>query len=121
MFAGWRTDGKQYRVAAGDKIVVEKLSGEAGSTIALDDVLLAGEGTALTDSKGLTVSAEIIAQAKGENVIVLKKRRRSNYRRRNGHRPQHTIPKLLSLGAETAAPKHAAKADGASCDYAGEG
>src|SRR3546814_13291573 len=65
MFAVVRTGGKQYRVAAGDKIVVEKLAGEAGSTIALDDVLLAGEGTELKDSNGLTVSAEIIAQAKG--------------------------------------------------------
>src|SRR3546814_4087840 len=105
MFAVVRTGGKQYRVAAGDKIVVEKLAGEAGSTIALDDVLLAGEGTELKDSKGLTVSAEIIAQAKGEKVIVFKKRRRHNYRRRNGHRQQHTILKILSIGAEKAAPR----------------
>ncbi|HEY9579626.1 MAG TPA: 50S ribosomal protein L21 [Rhizorhapis sp.] len=120
MFAVVRTGGKQYRVAAGDKIVVEKLAGEAGSTIALDDVLLAGEGTELKDSKGLTVSAEIIAQAKGEKVIVFKKRRRHNYRRRNGHRQQHTILKILSIGAEKAAPKKAAKADEASAAEAGE-
>lgn len=109
MFAVVRTGGKQYRVAAGDKIVVEKLAGEAGSTIALDDVLLAGEGTELKDTKGLTVSAEIIAQAKGEKVIVFKKRRRHNYRRKNGHRQQHTILRILSIGAEKkAAPKKAA-------------
>src|SRR3546814_6624261 len=106
MFAVVRTGGKQYRVAAGDKIVVEKLAGEAGSTIALDDVLLAGEGTELKDSKGLTVSAEIIAQAKGEKVIVFKKRRRHNYRRRNGHRQQHTILKILSIGAEKRPEEH---------------
>src|SRR3546814_5708542 len=111
MFAVVRTGGKQYRVAAGDKIVVEKLAGEAGSTIALDDVLLAGEGTELKDSKRLTVSAEIIAPAQGEKVIVFKKRRRHNYRRRHGHRQQHTILKILSIGAEQAAPKNAAKAD----------
>ena len=98
MFAVVRTGGKQYRVAAGDKIVVEKLAGEAGETIALTDVLLAGEGAELKPVDGLTVSAEIIAQAKGEKVIVFKKRRRHNYRRRNGHRQQHTILKITGIG-----------------------
>lgn len=107
MFAVVRTGGKQYRVAAGDKIVVEKLAGEAGETITLDDVLLAGEGSELKDTKGLTVSAEIVAQAKGEKVIVFKKRRRHNYRRRNGHRQRHTILKIVAIGGEK--PKKAAK------------
>ena len=57
MFAVVRTGGKQYRVAPGDKIVVEKLDGEAGSTITLGDVLLAGEGAELQPTDGLTVSA----------------------------------------------------------------
>jgi large subunit ribosomal protein L21 len=99
MFAVVRTGGKQYRVAAGDKIVVEKLAGDAGDKVTLDDVLLAGDGSEIKDSKGLTVAAEIIAQAKGEKVIVFKKRRRHNYRRRNGHRQQHTILKIVSIGA----------------------
>ena len=126
MFAVVRTGGKQYRVAAGDKIVVEKLAGEAGSTIALDDVLLAGEGTELKDTKGLTVSAEIIAQAKGEKVIVFKKRRRHNYRRKNGHRQQLTILRILSIGAEKkaapkkAAPKTTTEAEAAPAAQAGE-
>ncbi|AEH62471.1 MAG: 50S ribosomal protein L21 [Zymomonas mobilis] len=98
MFAIVRTGGKQYRVAAGDKIVVEKIAGEAGTTVSLEDVLLAGEGADLQPVKGLTVSAEIIAQAKAEKVIVFKKRRRHNYRRRNGHRQQHTILKIVSVG-----------------------
>jgi len=110
MFAIVRTGGKQYRVAAGDKIVVEKIDGEAGSTVSLGDILLAGEGSELQDLKGLTVSAEIIAQAKGEKVIVFKKRRRHNYRRRNGHRQQHTILKILSIGGESKAKKAPAKA-----------
>lgn len=76
MFAVVRTGGKQYRVAAGDKIVVEKIEGEAGASVTLGDVLLAGEGSELKDVAGLTVAAEIIAQAKGEKVIVFKKRRR---------------------------------------------
>ncbi|HEX7784345.1 MAG TPA: 50S ribosomal protein L21 [Sphingobium sp.] len=111
MFAIVRTGGKQYRVAAGDKIVVEKLAGEAGDKITLDDVLLAGEGSELKDTAGLTVAAEIIAQAKGEKVIVFKKRRRHNYRRKNGHRQRHTILRIVAIGAEEkkkAAPKKAA-------------
>ncbi|MFM6930769.1 MAG: 50S ribosomal protein L21, partial [Novosphingobium sp.] len=66
MFAVVRTGGKQYRVAAGDKIAVEKLAGEAGETITLGDVLLAGDGGEVKDVKGVVVSAEIIAQAKSE-------------------------------------------------------
>jgi large subunit ribosomal protein L21 len=111
MFAVVRTGGKQYRVAAGDKIVVEKLAGEAGQTIQLGDVLLAGEGSELKSTEGLTVSAEIIAQAKGEKVIVFKKRRRHNYRRKNGHRQQHTILRITAIGDQKAEkPKKAAKA-----------
>jgi len=98
MFAVVRTGGKQYRVAAGDKIVVEKLDGEAGSSIMLGDVLLAGEGSDLRSVEGLTVAAEIVAQAKADKVIVFKKRRRHNYRRRNGHRQNHTILKIVSVG-----------------------
>ena len=97
MFAIVRTGGKQYRVAAGDKIAVEKLAGEAGDTITLTDVLLAGNEGAIADAKGVTVSAEIIAQAKSEKVIVFKKRRRHNYRRRNGHRQQMTLLRILSV------------------------
>ncbi|MBA16850.1 50S ribosomal protein L21 [Sphingosinithalassobacter portus] len=113
MFAVVRTGGKQYRVAAGDKIVVEKLDGEAGSSVTLDDVLLAGEGSELKPTDGLTVSAEIIAQAKGEKVIVFKKRRRHNYRRKNGHRQQHTILKIVAIGEEKKKAAKAKKADAA--------
>jgi len=109
MFAIVRTGGKQYRVAAGDKIAVEKLAGEAGDTITLGDVLLAGEGDTLADPKAVTVSAEIIAQAKGEKVIVFKKRRRHNYRRKNGHRQQLTLLRITAVGA-AAAEKPAKKA-----------
>ena len=100
MFAVVRTGGKQYRVAAGDKIVVEKIAGDAGATISLGDILLAGEGADLKPVAGLTVSAEIIAQAKADKVIVFKKRRRHNYRRKNGHRQQHTILRILAIGDE---------------------
>ena len=116
MFAVVRTGGKQYRVAAGDKIAVEKLAGEAGDTVTLGDVLVAGEGDSLADAAKVTVSAEIIAQAKGEKVIVFKKRRRHNYRRKNGHRQQLTLLRILSVGdskapAKKGAPKAEAKAE----------
>jgi large subunit ribosomal protein L21 len=97
MFAIVRTGGKQYRVAAGDKIAVEKLAGEAGETITLGDILLAGVDGALADPAKVTVSAEIIAQAKSEKVVVFKKRRRHNYRRKNGHRQQLTLLRILSV------------------------
>jgi large subunit ribosomal protein L21 len=111
MFAVVRTGGKQYRVAAGDKIAVEKLAGEAGETITLGDVLLAGDGGEVKDAKGVVVSAEIIAQAKSEKVVVFKKRRRHNYRRKNGHRQQMTLLRIVSVGAE--AKKAAAKKEAA--------
>ena len=102
MFAVVRTGGKQYRVAAGDKIVVEKIAGDAGDTIRLDDVLLAGEGADLRSTDGLIVSAEIIAQAKADKVIVFKKKRRHNYRRKAGHRQQHTILRITAIGDKKA-------------------
>ena len=105
MFAIVRTGGKQYRVAPGDKIVVEKLAGEAGDSIDLTDVLLAGEGSDLKSTSGLTVAAKIVAQAKGEKVTVFKKRRRHNYRRKKGHRQQHTILEIVSIGGKKAEKK----------------
>jgi len=102
MFAIVRTGGKQYRVAPGDKIVVEKLDGNAGDSITLSDVLLAGDGSDLKGTDGLTVAAEIVAQAKAEKVVIFKKRRRHNYRRKKGHRQQHTILRIVSVGGQTA-------------------
>ncbi len=115
MFAVVRTGGKQYRVAEGDKIAVEKLAGNAGDTVELGEVLLAGEGDSLADVAKVKVSAEIIAQAKSEKVVVFKKRRRHNYRRKAGHRQQMTLLRILSVGdskpAKKAAPKKEAAAD----------
>ena len=111
MFAIVRTGGKQYRVAPGDKIVVEKLDGNAGDKITLGDVLLAGEGSSLKSTDGLTVACEIIAQAKADKVTVFKKRRRHNYRRKKGHRQQHTILKIVAIGDYKEAKKAAPKAE----------
>src|SRR5256885_14483591 len=111
MFAVVRTGGKQYRVAPGDKIVVEKLEGNAGDKVTFGDVLLAGDGGSLKSTDGLTVAAEIIAQAKSDKVTVFKKRRRHNYRRKQGHRQQHTILKIVAIGDHKEAKKAAPKAD----------
>jgi large subunit ribosomal protein L21 len=113
MFAIVRTGGKQYRVAPGDKIVVEKLAGNAGDSVDLTDVLLAGEGSDLKSTDGLIVGAEIIAQAKSDKVTVFKKRRRHNYRRKAGHRQQLTILKIVSIGGKKAEKKAAPKAEAA--------
>src|SRR3954466_1158784 len=110
MFAIVRTGGKQYRVAAGDKIVVEKLAGAAGDTIILSDVLFAGDGGETKSTDGLTVSAEILAREKADKVTVLKKKRRHNYRRKRGHRQQLTILKIVAIGGKKAENK-ADKAD----------
>jgi large subunit ribosomal protein L21 len=113
MFAVVRTGGKQYRVAPGDKIVVEKLEGNAGDKVTLGEILLAGEGSNLKSTDGLTVAAEIVAQARADKVTVFKKRRRHNYRRKKGHRQQHTILKIIAIGdykeVKKAAPKAEAK------------
>jgi large subunit ribosomal protein L21 len=111
MFAVIRTGGKQYRVHPGDKIVVEKLDGSAGDKVTLGDVLLAGDGGNLKSTDGLTVAAEIVAQAKADKVTVFKKRRRHNYRRKKGHRQQHTILKIVAIGDQKESKKAAPKAE----------
>jgi large subunit ribosomal protein L21 len=102
MFAIVRTGGKQYRVAAGDKIVVEKLAGNAGDTVTLSDVLFAGDGGEAKATDGVIVAAEIVAQAKADKVTVFKKKRRHNYRRKRGHRQQLTILRIVSIGGKKA-------------------
>ncbi|MCU0729086.1 MAG: 50S ribosomal protein L21 [Sphingopyxis sp.] len=118
MFAIVRTGGKQYRVTAGDKITVEKLAGNVGDSVELSDVLLAGDGGELASTAGLIVGAEIVAQGKGEKVIVFKKKRRHNYRRKQGHRQALTLLKIVSIGETKAAPKKAAAAADDSADAA---
>src|SRR4051794_17878583 len=113
MFAVVRTGGKQYRVAPGDKIVVEKVDGNAGDRVTLGDVLLAGDGGSLKSTDGLTVAAEIVAQAKADKVTVFKKRRRHNYRRKKGHRQQHTILKIVAIGDQKEQKKAAPQVEAA--------
>ncbi len=94
MFAVVRTGGKQYRVAAEDTILVERLDGEAGDVINLE-AMMSGTGGEIT--MGGAVTATIVAQTKGDKVIIFKKKRRHNYRRKNGHRQQLTVLKISSV------------------------
>jgi large subunit ribosomal protein L21 len=95
MFAVIKTGGKQYRVAPGDTIVVEKLDGAAGSAVTFDTILLvAGAGAPKVGTPtvaGASVTAELVEQRKGDKVIVFKKRRRNTYRRKNGHRQSESV------------------------------
>ena len=101
MYAVIRTGGKQYRVAPGDVIEVEKLSGEAGEIIQISGVLmLGGEGDAQIGAptvSGASVAAEVIAQKRGDKVIVLKKKRRKSYRRKRGHRQHLTALRITEI------------------------
>jgi large subunit ribosomal protein L21 len=98
MYAVVRTGGKQYRVAANDVIRVEKLDGAPGDAVALD-VLMAGEGADVKTGAAAAVTAEIVDQVRNDTIIVFKKKRRHQYRRRNGHRQEMTLVKITGIGA----------------------
>ena len=105
MFAIVKTGGKQYRVGAGDQIVVERIAGEVGSQVALSEVLAIGgeEGSTIGSPTvaNASVSAKIVQQPRGNKIIVFKKKRRKNYRRKNGHRQELTVLRIegISHGA----------------------
>jgi len=113
MFAVVKTGGKQYRVQKDDIIKVEKLAGEAGSEVLLEDVLMqGGEGKATVGTptiSGAAVKAEILEQTRGKKVIIFKKKRRHNYRRKNGHRQDLTVLKILDVAAKAGAKAAPAK------------
>ena len=118
MFAVIKTGGKQYRVAKDDVISVEKLSGDAGDTVVFDEILMIGEGKDATIGepvvKGAQVSATVLGQDRNDKIIVFKKKRRQNYRRKAGHRQDITVLRIADIhpkgGAKAkAAPKAAAE------------
>ncbi|AEP09536.1 50S ribosomal protein L21 [Micavibrio aeruginosavorus] len=95
MFAVIRTGGKQYRVAKDNKIEIEKIDAKAGETVTFekDDVLFADGG------KKATVIAKVIEQIRGDKVVIFKKKRRQNYRRRKGHRQELTLIQITDVKA----------------------
>jgi large subunit ribosomal protein L21 len=118
MYAVIKTGGKQYRVAANDKISIEKLDGAAGDQVTFESVLMVGNGADIHIGApfvaGATVVGEIASQDKADTVYIFKKRRRKHYRRRNGHRQlltSVTITDILTGGAKPAAKAKAPKAE----------
>ncbi|MEL7200118.1 MAG: 50S ribosomal protein L21 [Pseudomonadota bacterium] len=116
MYAVVKTGGKQYRVAKDDIIKVEKLAGDDGETVVLDEVLMVANGGDVTVGAplvdGASVAAEILEQGRAKKIIVFKKRRRQNYRRKKGHRQHLTVLRvtdILTGGAKPSAVKKTAK------------
>jgi large subunit ribosomal protein L21 len=116
MYAVIKTGGKQYKVANGDIIAVEKLAGDPGSTVSLAPVLMLNDDTSSTVGtpivEGAAVSAEVVEQTRGDKIIVFKKKRRKGYRRTRGHRQDLTLLRITDVtGKAKAAPRRAAKAE----------
>ncbi len=106
-FAVIKTGGKQYKVAANDVVKIEKIAGEPGDVVTFDQVLMVGEGDAITVGaplvEGALVAAQFIVTEKERTVIILKKERRQHYDRRNGHRQRLStvrITEILTGGAK---------------------
>jgi large subunit ribosomal protein L21 len=102
-YAVIRTGGKQYRVTPDAVLTVEKLEAEPGATITFHDVLAIGTDAGLTlgapTVPGARVTATVVAQSRGDKVLIFKKRRRQNSRRKNGHRQHQTVLKIAEIAA----------------------
>jgi large subunit ribosomal protein L21 len=113
MFAVIKTGGKQYRVAAGDTITVEKLAGEPGEIIAFEQVLMLVNGAATEigapSVAGVTVAGELVEQTRGAKVIAFKKRRRKNSRRKRGHRQEFTLLRITEILTDGKKPSKTAQ------------
>jgi large subunit ribosomal protein L21 len=102
MFAVIRTGGKQYKVTSGDVLAIEKVAGDVGAELKIGEVLVVGGETVKTGAPlvdGASVTAEILAQGKGEKVIAFKKKRRKNTHRKRGHRQCFTEIKITAISA----------------------
>jgi large subunit ribosomal protein L21 len=112
MFAVIKTGGKQYRVAADDRITVAKLEGEPGGTVTFEEVLMLSSDSGVDVGaplvKGVTVSARLVEHTRGEKVIAFKKRRRQNSRRKRGHRQDYSVVRITGINAPGAEPQKSA-------------
>src|SRR5580658_6558157 len=103
MFAIVRTGGKQYRVVVDGLVTVEKLAAEPGASVTLDEVLMVADGEATRTGAptlaGAAVTAEVVSQSRDDTIIIFKKKRRHNYRRKNGHRQAHTVLRITGISA----------------------
>jgi large subunit ribosomal protein L21 len=103
MYAIIKTGGKQYRIEEGNEIKVEKLAGEPGSEVVLDQVLAVGSGSEIKYGQpfvdGAKVSCEIRDHGRARKVVVFKKKRRKDYRKKQGHRQEFTTIKIKAIEA----------------------
>ena len=97
MFAVIKTGGKQYRVEAGDVVVVEKLPVDENGTVTFDEVLMVGDKVGAPLVEGATVTGEVMKQARDKKIIVFKKKRRQNYRRKQGHRQYISVVRITDI------------------------
>jgi len=107
MFAVIKTGGKQYRVAANDKLKIDKIKGEPGEIVAFEEVLVVGGDNAVLGRPivpGATVAAEVLEQGLGGKIIAFKKRRRKNSRRKRGHRQEFTLIRVTEILTDGAKP-----------------
>ncbi|BEV08923.1 MULTISPECIES: 50S ribosomal protein L21 [Methylophilus] len=104
MYAVIKTGGKQYKVAAGDKVKVEKLTGDVGSTVVIDKVLLIADGETTTIGAplvaGAKVNATVVSHGRGDKVMIFKMRRRKHYRKTQGHRQSYTEIQIDTISAK---------------------
>ena len=111
MFAVLKTGGKQYKVAKNDVIEIERLPGEAGQQVVFDQVLMLGDGASATVGApliaGASVAATVLEQSLADKVIIFKKRRRHNYRRKRGHRQQLSVVRIDEILTDGAKPAKA--------------
>lgn len=109
MFAIIKTGGKQYKVAANDVIMVEKLNGASGDLIEFKDVLMMGQGDSVKVGAPLvsnaTVFGTVLEQIRDDKIIIFKKKKRHNYRRKNGHRQSLTVVRITDILADGATRK----------------
>lgn len=108
MFAVIKTGGKQYKVAKDDIVTVEKLAAEVGSTVEFDEVLMIGEGAEVVAGTplvaGAMVGATVVEQSRAPKIIVFKKKRRHNYRRKKGHRQYQTVLRITEIRGAGGSP-----------------
>jgi len=108
-YAVIKSGGKQYKVSTGDVILIEKMLGDKGSRITFDEVVMMGEGKTIhTEEPALktaTVTGEVIEQTKGPKIIVFKKKRRHNYRRKQGHKQDLTAVRIKSIDLKKITPE----------------
>lgn len=123
MFAILRTGGKQYRVAVGDQITVERIAGDIGTEIELADVLaIGGDEASIVGAPTVAdaaVRARIVQQPRGTKVLVFKKKRRKNYRRKRGHRQELTVLRIQEIKRARAVDASPAEDTGSSAEEAG--